>query len=120
MEHSSGIAGYKNGPDGNYAHLTQGAASMLTAEKSSAQQPAYLQEANARVTEWESLPDGGMRFTLQGHMPLEWKMYLPPHCSQSSSPKELTTVKAGASSDHIRSFRSNQNSAKLEVQCSAQ
>lgn len=120
MEHSSGIAGYKNGPDGNYAHLAQGAASMLTAEKSSAQQPAYLQEANARVTEWESLPDGGMRFTLQGHMPLEWKMYLPPHCSQSSSPKELTTVKAGASSDHIRSFRSNQNSAKLEVQCSAQ
>ncbi|MBN9324074.1 MAG: hypothetical protein J0H24_19330, partial [Delftia acidovorans] len=57
---------------------------------------------------------------LQGHVPLELRMYLPAGCSLSSA-NAATPLLAVAGADtgnaNLRSFRSTQNSVELQAQC---
>ena len=117
MSSSRNIAGYQTGPDGYYAHMAGGAAEMQTVSASPASEPAYLVDANARIQDWTMQPDGRLNFTLQGHMPLEWSMKLPPNCNLSSAKNDISLAKTPVNQPNIRVFRSSQTSAKLEVQC---
>lgn len=119
MSSSHNIAGYQAGPDGYYAHMNGGASEMQTANTIPASEPAYLVDANARIQEWTTRPDGGLSFTLQGHMPLEWRMKLPQNCNLLSAQSSITPDKTTSNLTNIRAFRSSQTSAKLEVQCRA-
>lgn len=120
---SSGIAGYTKGVDGHYLHLATGAARL--AARDAGMEPAsrpYLIDSNARITSWQEQADGSMRFALQGHVPLELRMYLPQGCTLSSvKPSQPLANGAVASSDlpGVRSYRSTQTSAQLQAQCGA-
>jgi peptidoglycan/xylan/chitin deacetylase (PgdA/CDA1 family) len=120
---SSGIAGYVRGVDGMYLHLASGAA-RLPARDAGAQPPArpYLVDANARIADWQPQADGSLRFTLEGHVPLELRMFLPSGCSLRSVDASRPIAEAAlASADlpGVRSFRSTQTSAQLQAQCAA-
>lgn len=126
MAASSGIAGYAKGADGSYLHLAGSAGYLVQQTQQDAAGAAahaarpYLVDANARLTQWLAQADGGVRFALQGHVPLELRMYLPAGCSLSST-NAATPLLAVAGADtgnaNLRSFRSTQNSVELQAQC---
>ncbi|MBA4005155.1 MAG: hypothetical protein C0477_17240, partial [Delftia sp.] len=126
MAASSGIAGYAKGADGSYLHLAGSAGYLVQQTQQDAAGAAahaarpYLVDANARLTQWQPQADGGVRFALQGHVPLELRMYLPAGCSLSSA-NAATPLLAVAGADtgnaNLRSFRSTQNSVELQAQC---
>ncbi|MFD2752655.1 bifunctional glycoside hydrolase 114/ polysaccharide deacetylase family protein [Comamonas terrae] len=121
VDAGSGIAGYVKGVDGYYLHLVNGAARVKMREEAAAAAALpYLVDANARLGEWQPQPDGGLRLTLEGHVPLELRMYLPPGCSLSSA-SNANPISAVPASDRsaIRSFRSAHNRAQLQAQCRA-
>lgn len=107
--------------DGSYLHLTDGVARMVvrTGAAPTASTP-YLVDANARLKDWQTQADGSLRFTLEGHVPLELRMYLPPGCSLSAAAasSSISAVPA-ADRSSIRSFRSASHSAQLQAQCRA-
>ena len=118
MQGSVNIAGYQEGPDGYYAHMAFNSAQMQTQPNAAPPKQPYLVDANARISEWKAQADGSVIFSLQGHLPLEWSMYLPQGCSltavQGAAPTSAATDRS-----FIRSFRSPQNSAELKAQCRA-
>ena len=121
MAESTGVAGYAPGVDGSYLHLTGGVARMVvrTGAAPTASTP-YLVDANARLKDWQTQADGSLRFTLEGHVPLELRMYLPPGCSLSAAAAS-SSISAVPATDRssIRSFRSASHSAQLQAQCRA-
>ncbi|CAM4047611.1 endo alpha-1,4 polygalactosaminidase [Comamonas aquatilis] len=118
MKGSINVAGYQKGPDGYYAHLTSSSAQMQTQTVVTPPKQAYLVDANARLSSWQPQADGSVSFSLQGHVPLEWRMYLPQGCSLTTA-QNAAPSSASSDSLFIRSFRSTQTSAKLKVQCRA-
>jgi hypothetical protein len=78
-----GVAGYAPGVDGSYLHLAGGVARMVVRTGPPTASTPYLVDANARLKDWQTQADGSLRFTLEGHVPLELRMYLPPGCSLS-------------------------------------
>jgi hypothetical protein len=123
MADSSGIAGYVKGVDGSYLHLAGSAARLVQQDAGAAGAAGtaarpYLVDANARLVQWQPQADGGVRFTLQGHVPLELRMSLPPGCSLSPiNPSIPFAPDAVKGSSTIRSFRSAQHSVELQAQC---
>lgn len=126
---SVGVAGYAKGVDGHYLHLAGGSAHLPAGDAGSAGsaggappvQP-YLADANARLAAWQPQADGSLRFALEGHVPLELRMFLPPGCSLHSvnAPRTLA-MGAPSASDRsgIRSFTSTQTRAQFQAQCAA-
>ena len=120
---SAGVAGYVKGVDGHYLHLAAGAAHLPAGDAGGVPpvQP-YLVDANARLAAWQPQADGSLRFALEGHVPLELRMFLPPGCSLDSA-NAPRTIAMGASSPSdrsgIRSFTSSQTSAQFQAQCAA-
>jgi len=123
MAASRGIAGYAKGTDGNYLHLAGGAGYLVQQDAAGAAASAarpYLVDANARLTQWLPQADGGVRFTLQGHVPLELRMHLPSGCALSSlnaANPLIAVAGADTGSSNLRSFRSTHHSVELQAQC---
>jgi len=77
-------------------------------------------DANARLTQWLPQADGGVRLTLQGHVPLELRMHLPSGCALSSlnaANPLIAVAGADTGSSNLRSFRSTHHSVELQAQC---
>lgn len=123
MAASRGIAGYAKGTDGNYLHLAGGAGYLVQQDAAGAAASAarpYLVDANARLTQWLPQADGGVRLTLQGHVPLELRMHLPSGCALSSlnaANPLIAVAGADTGSSNLRSFRSTHHSVELQAQC---
>jgi len=115
---SQGVAGWREGPEGAYVHMTGSQAWLRTAEAVAARTPA-LHEANARIEHWDMQPQGG-EFRLQGHVPLEFSMQLRPECQLRAHQRPLTAVPGRAPSrPGIRHFRTNDVTARIQVICPA-
>lgn len=123
---SVGVAGYVKGVDGHYLHLAGGSAHLPAGDAGSAGgvppvQP-YLVDANARLAAWQPQADGSLRFALEGHVPLELRMFLPPGCSLNpvnAARPIATATPSPADRSGIRSFTSSQTSAQFQAQCAA-
>lgn len=115
---SQGIAGWSEGPEGRYVHLTGTSAWLRTAEAATPTAPA-LHEANARINHWAMLPQGG-EFELQGHVPLEFSLRLRPECQvrahQRILPSQPSRTPARAD---IRLYRLNDVTARIQIHCPA-
>ncbi len=115
---SQGIAGWSEGPEGRYVHLTGTSAWLRTAEAATPTAPA-LHEANARINHWAMLPQGG-EFELQGHVPLEFSLRLRPECQvrahQRILPSQPSRTPARAD---IRLYRLNDVTARIQILCPA-
>ena len=123
---SEGIAGYVQGVDGHYLHLASGVGHLAVSAPADgagqAMPQPYLVDANARLSQWLPQADGSLRFALQGHMPLELRMFLPPGCSLSPlGASRSMAVDTASSSDPqgIRSFRTTETRAQFQAQCGA-
>ncbi len=115
---SQGVAGWSEGPEGTYVHLTGSQAWLRTAESPAADSPA-LHEANARITHWAMQPQGG-EFQLQGHVPLEFSLRLRPECQVRAHQRPLPSQsgRTPARTD-IRHYRLNDVTARIQILCPA-
>lgn len=115
---SQGVAGWSEGPEGTYVHLTGSQAWLRTAESPAADGPA-LHEANARITHWAMQPQGG-EFQLQGHVPLEFSLRLRPECQVRAHQRPLPSQsgRTPARTD-IRHYRLNDVTARIQILCPA-
>lgn len=110
-EQSTAVAGYVAGSEGLYIHLA-GDNALL---RFSGSQPKglYLNDANARLTEWQQ--NGTLtRFTLKGHQPIEFSLARASTCTLSSNGKALLPRRTV---DAIQFFRLNNAAATIEARC---
>jgi len=72
LARSRGIAGFRDGPDGRYLHLTGRSEVTLHLAAHRPREP-YLSRSNAFLKSWRRTPDG-VRFRMRGHRPvvMEW------------------------------------------------
>ena len=114
---SRAIAGWRQGSEGSYVHLSGPAALLQTS-----QQPdttPYLSEANARLTEWQA-QDGGRRvqFKLQGHVPLEFALANAQSCQIRADQRPLTALRPAAqASVAVQQFKLPDAAATIQILC---
>ena len=117
-ERSRGVAGWSEGPEGTYAHLTGGQAWLRTAPMQTPAAPA-LHDANARITHWDMQAQGG-EFQLQGHGPLEFSLHLPSPCQVRAHQRTLAPQSSPTPArTDIRHFRLNDVTARIQIHCPA-
>ncbi len=117
---SQGVAGWREGQEGAYVHLTSGQA-LLRTQPAAPQTPSVptLYEANARITQWDMQPQGGS-FRLQGHVPLEWTLAMRPACQLRSNGALLAPVAPrNPGRSGLRSYRLKDATAQFQIQCPA-
>lgn len=94
---SQAVAGYRNGPDGLYVHLADGAAELaLTARTAPVPR---LESANARISAYE-MQAGRQRWTLEGEVPLEFSLTDADACRVSVAGRELHPTRRQAATLH--------------------
>ena len=115
---SRAIAGWRQGSEGSYVHLSGPAALLQTS-----QQPdttPYLSEANARLTEWQA-QDGGRRvqFKLQGHVPLEFALANAQTCQVRANQRPLTALRPAAQAPvAVQQYKLPDAAATVQILCS--
>lgn len=117
-ERSRGVAGWSEGPEGTYAHLTAGQAWLRAAPMQTPAAPA-LRDANARITHWDMQAQGG-EFQLQGHGPLEFSLHLPSPCQVRAHQRTLAPQSSPTPArTDIRHYRLNDVTARIQIHCPA-
>ena len=114
---SQGVAGWRQGAEGSYVHLTGPAALLQTG----AQAPAtpYLLEANARLMDWQA-QDAGRRvqFKLQGHVPLEFALANTQACQVRAHQRPLTAQRAAAHGPAaVQQFKLPDAASEIQILC---
>jgi len=113
---SQAVAGYRPGTEGNYAHLAGDDAllrfSAIPSIPSTPSTP-YLHEANARIAGWKANGDS-LRFTLSGHLPLEFSLAASPRCTVSADGKPIKPRRVNGD---LLEFRLNDAAATIETRC---
>ena len=115
---SQAIAGWRQGSEGSYVHLSGPAALLRTS-----QQPdttPYLSEANARLTEWQ-VQDNGRRvqFRLQGHVPLEFALANAQACQVRANQRPLTALRPAAQAPvAVQQYKLPDAAATVQILCS--
>lgn len=112
LSSSEGLAGYREDKPGRYVHLTGKQASWTGTEQPAA---PYLQQANARLTAFEKLPDG-WRFSLQGHEGLSFSLANMSGCQLRQNGKVISPARRSGGLYHYRSARHGLE--ELRLQCS--
>ncbi len=108
---SAGVAGYRDGPEGRYIHLSGTEAALQFAATPAAL--PMLSESNASLVSWHR--DGGhLRFDLRGHLDLEFSLVDASSCSVSVAGKPLIPYRRDAA---ISRFRLNAHAATIELRC---
>lgn len=111
MADSQGVAGYREDRPGRYLHLATGHASW----SAGANKTPYLQQANARLTDF-AREAGGLRFSLAGHADLEFAIGNAAGCSLSHEGESLAPVRREGSLIHYRSAKHGLK--ELRLHCS--
>lgn len=97
LARSRAVAGYRDGAEGRYIHLSDAAAELVTATRS--EQVPRLVSANARISAYTV--DGGVRrWTLDGQVPLEFTLADAGACRVSVAGRELQPVRRQAALFH--------------------
>ena len=110
---SSGVAGFRDGPEGGYVHLAGGSATLHTG---GGRTPA-LHEANARLGDWRRAANG-LSLTLRGHVPVEFSLADAAGCQVRADGRPLTPVRAARHGDTpIHAYRLNDAAAQIQVTC---
>jgi len=119
---SQGVAGWRESPEGSYVHLTGGDAWLRTGTAATAAPPAArpsLYEANARLTAWQA-EGTSVRFSLQGHAPLEFSLRDAGACQVRADGRALSPLSSSrASGPAARAYRLSHAAAEVQVQCPA-
>lgn len=109
---SSGLAGMAPAPEGRYLSLVNGRADIVLAERA-APRP-YLADANARLSRFER-QGRGLRFGLNGYMPLEFALAGADRCRLRDGARELAPQRT---ENGLQYFRLEQHDAPLlELDC---
>lgn len=110
---SRAVAGYHPGAEGNYVHLAGDDALLRFSANPATPSTPHLHEANARIAGWQ--PEGDtLRFSLNGHQPLEFSLAANPRCNVSANGKP---VKPRRVSGDLLEFRLNDAAATIETRC---
>lgn len=112
---SPGLAGMAPAPEGLYVAISGDNAEISLS--STAKKPMalpYLASANARLTSF-TRQQGGLRFGLAGHVPLEFALGNAAACQLSAGGREIKAVQAA---DGLRLYRLERNAeSALELRC---
>jgi polysaccharide biosynthesis protein PelA len=92
MDASSGVAGYRKGPEENYLHLASDTADLVFAATAARAPKPLLVSANARVQAFEQTA-GTRRWRLQGHVPLQFTLSQVGNCRIRAAGRDLTPVR---------------------------
>ncbi len=115
---SKGLAGWTEGPEGSYAHLTGPHAWLHNAESPATDTPS-LYEANARIVHWSMQPQGG-EFQLQGHVALEFSLRMRPECQVRVQQRSLSPQPTrNPARTNVRYYRLNDVTARIQILCPA-
>ncbi len=116
LDSSTGIAGFFDGPEGKYIHLTGTTAAFETTQAPAAEAP-YLAEANGRIIDWR----GDLRstaFTLKAHVALQFALGASDTCRIQANGRAISPSKTEATAQGtLHHFRLNDVSAKIRVDC---
>jgi hypothetical protein len=108
---SSAVAGYSDGPEGSYLHLSDRHA-LLRLEPAISRMP-MLASANAHLGAMAR--DGNtLSFRLQGHVPLDFALANIEQCVPTAGGKPMKAYRKDASLSH---FRLNDHAATIELRC---
>ncbi|MBP6095357.1 MAG: bifunctional glycoside hydrolase 114/ polysaccharide deacetylase family protein [Methyloversatilis sp.] len=108
---SSGVAGYSEGPEGAYLHLSDHNA-LLRLGPTASRLP-MLASANAHLAAMTR--DGGaLAFDLKGHVPLDFALAHIEQCTPTAGGKTIKAYRKDASLFH---FRLNDHAATIELRC---
>lgn len=118
---SSAVAGYRDGAEGTYIHLSGGRAAFQTQPASALSGAArpFLREANARLTDWQVSADGARTtFTLQGHVPLRFSLAGVAGCQSRADQRPLSSSRpASPARSDVRSFELPDAVAHIQILC---
>lgn len=122
LAQSQQVAGYREGAEGTYLHLTGDSARFQPLEKTATAPPLrpFLHEANARLQKWQVNPHAThTEFTLQGHVPLEFSLAHSSHCQVRTGQRVLTPVRTTTTPVHanVQMFELTATHADLQIVC---
>lgn len=116
---SRAVAGWRQGNEGNYVHLSGPAAFLQTGNQPAA--APYLFEANARLADWQ-VQEGGRRvqFKLQGHVPLEFALGNTQACQVRANQRTLTAQRPAAQGPAaVQQFKLSDAATEIQILCPA-
>lgn len=90
LARSQAVAGYRDGAEGRYVHLADGAAELALSKRNTP--VPRLESANARISAYEA-QSGRQRWTLEGEVPLEFSLADADACRVSVAGRELQPVR---------------------------
>jgi len=114
---SQGVAGWRQGGEGSYVHLS-GPAAWLQTDNGKTNTP-YLHDANARLADWQADADGRrVQFTLQGHVPLEFALANTQSCQVRANQRTLTALRPAAQArTAVQQFKLPDATARIQILC---
>lgn len=123
LQTSTGIVGYRPGPEGLYVSLAGNQASVQAqgASAPAAQNAPYLFEANGRVMGWtRSAQEQHLELDLQAHMPLEFALVGTSHCQVRAKQRTLSPALGGPLvPSGVQYFRLQESRAQVQIHCPA-
>ena len=116
LANAAGVAGYNDGQEGRYVHLTGGSTWFETTTETGIERPRLV-DANARLADWRA-EGNALNFSLKGYVPLEFSLSMPPGCSvrtngQSHPPHR--TSRHGQS--NVQHYRHAHAVAQIQILC---
>lgn len=117
LARSQGVAGSRPGSEGLYVHLSGPAALLQTGEQAAT--TPYLYEANARLDDWQVGGDGWqVRFTLKGHVPLEFALANVQACQVRANQRPLSALRPAAQTPaSVQQFKLPDAAAEIQILC---
>ena len=116
MDNALGIAGFNDGREGRYVHLTGGSAWF---EEIADEIPGIprLVDANARIGEWRR--DGNvLSFSLKGYTPLEFSLAAPQGCTARANGQALAPYRnLRQRGIPIQHYRHAHAAAQIQILC---
>lgn len=110
---SQGIAGWRVQPQGRYLHLSGQQTADIVVAAETGKRP-YLIEANAHLATWQPRADG-VRFKLDGGVPLQWSLAHDTHCTLSQAGRPLKPLSRTAAGTQ---YKLAEQVADLDLACS--
>jgi hypothetical protein len=116
LANAAGVAGYNDGQEGRYVHLTGGSAWFETSTEPGIERPRLV-DANARLADWRA-EGNALNFSLKGYVPLEFSLSMPPGCSTRANGQSLTphrTSRQGQAA--VQHYRHAHAAAQIQILC---
>lgn len=116
LENARGLAGFNEGHEGKYIHLTSGSAWFETEAKGNSA-PPRLVDANARIADWAQ--DGkNIDFRLKGYVPLEFSLAGIENCNILANDKPLVATRIPRLGDlATQHYRHADATAQIKIRC---